>query len=130
MGSVNVHCIGVFGDEGGDGGCSGDGVLGRWGGLALLACLFGSALPNADVNVGGNRDELIKGPDRPGSVHQLVLDVAGEMLVEAISEIGGRVAGAIHHLLELGGILGDGLTSLPERQGDLSTQLHRHGQAY
>ena len=47
-------------------------------------------------------------------MYQLVFDTAGEVLVEAVTEVGCRVAGAAHQLLELRGILGDRFTSLPE----------------
>ena len=89
-GGVHVHSIGVAGS-----GCEWGGVHGSRGSSgggrerpSLLTGPLCTPLTDADVDVGGDSDELLERSDGACGVHQLVLDCVGEVLVESIPEVG------------------------------------------
>jgi hypothetical protein len=76
------------------------------------------------IDVRPDRDQLIQRPDRASSMNKLVFDPGGEVLVEAVSKVRRRVAGASHQLLELSSVLQNGRVILPQ-DPELLLGVHR-----
>src|SRR5882757_4503498 len=83
-------------------------------GTFLLSFLLGLTLSKPYIQVCGHRGELVEGVYGTRGTNQLIFDVRGQVVVEAISEVDRGVDDACHDFFKFSSVLGNRQFVLPK----------------